>query len=181
VVFEREFTIVRDAAQDRLLFRAETSSPQWEWPRRGLFRLNTQGALETLIVENVGMTGARDVSFTSLSSEVPRQTVGGTTAFAVHDEQGWMIYRSQPVRDARGQPVTDSRGNPTFQTTLIVREGQPLADGRRLKTLNASPLVSPTNDLYRSGPIFTLNDAGDVAFFASDGQRWGVYELSDRS
>jgi hypothetical protein len=29
-----------------------------------------------------------------------------------------------------------------------------------------------------SGPVFQLNAAGDVAFLASDGKHWGIYEFS---
>jgi hypothetical protein len=181
-VFQGQFTFSRDSARGQLLFRALASSRQWEYARQGLFRLNAQGALEAVIVEQVGVSGARDVTISTLSSELERQTANGMTAFALSDDEGrWSIYRSRPVLDAMGRPILDSRGIPRFETKLIARDGQAMGDGRRLVALNAMPLLSRERLSLRRGPIFALNDAGDVAFFASDGQRWGVYEFSDRA
>lgn len=177
LVFNQSFSLLRDSARGPLLFRAGTSAGD------GLFRRDAQGRLETLFVERLGVAGARNLSVVLLPAgvgEEERQTANGHTVFSVFDvfdgHLRWKIIRTQLVRDAGGQPVRDAQGNPRFETTVVVQEGEPLGDGRRLASLNAQRLVPA----YREGPIFTVNDAGDVAFFASDGQRWGVYEFSDR-
>jgi hypothetical protein len=64
-------------------------------------------------------------------------------------------------------------------TSLVAQEGQSMPGGSGAKVVSLDP--GPILDLPAgSGPVFTLNDAGDVAFMATDGQQWGIYLFSDR-
>src|SRR5207244_344205 len=67
-------------------------------------------------------------------------------------------------------------GNNAPQT--IVQEGQKLPNGTQIKVLDAGPLVQQETDpVFHNGPVFTIDDAGNLAFLASDGQAWGVYQV----
>jgi hypothetical protein len=61
---------------------------------------------------------------------------------------------------------------------LVAQEGQRLPDGTLIASLDPSLLLGRPVD---SGPVFRLSPEGDVAFLASDGQRWGIYRFSDRA
>jgi hypothetical protein len=177
--FGRVSQLLRDSTRGPLLFKASVlDGPQ---QRQGLFQRSAQGQLETVVVEGLAITGSRDYTVTTIADADLRQTATGMFAFSVKDDNGrWMIIRKRPVRDSAGNPIRDSAGNPKFESVVLARDGQRLEAGRPPVKLNAGPLVSRTGYPPQQGPIFTLNDAGDVAFFASDGQRWAVYEYSDR-
>lgn len=56
------------------------------------------------------------------------------------------------------------------------QEGQRLPDGTRIRSLDPGKVLDLPDG---SGPVFTLNEEGDVAFLASDGKAWGLYRYSD--
>jgi hypothetical protein len=130
---------------------------------RGLFRLNPQNRLETLLVEGQTVDRARQLTVTSLADSFDQQSVNGTVVTAVYlgQKPGWVLFRIRP--NAAG--------------TNVIRE--PLAQERAglpgvpvLATMDPAQLL----DLpCRSGPLFSLNANGDAALLASDGQRWGIY------
>jgi hypothetical protein len=159
-VFNGGFSLVPDSARGPLLFMAsvvKTGAP----PRRGLFRFGPLG-LETLQIECLDVGGARDISFCTLAISPARQTANGTTAFAIREDGRWKIKRWR-----------------AGVTTLVAQEGQTLPGGSGAKIVSLDP--GPVLDLPPgSGPVFTLNDAGDVAFLATDGLKWGIYLFSDR-
>jgi hypothetical protein len=154
-VFGGSFALMPDSERGALLFRAGVMKPG-DSPRAGLFRLGPQG-IETLMVESVEVGGARDVTFGTLAASPDRQTAGGVTVFATFDSKArrWSIFRWR-----------------TGQTTLVAREGQNLSGGAKIVTMDPGPVLSLPPG---AGPVFTVNDAGEVAFLASDGQRWGIY------
>jgi hypothetical protein len=158
LVFGSHFTLMPDSAHGSLLFTADVAgaSPA----RQGMFRYGSQG-LETVMVEQLTVNGARDLTYGTLATSAPRQTVNGATAFATRGADGrWAIYRWR-----------------TGVTTLVAQEGQTLPGGG-VKIVSLDP--GPVLDLPPgSGPVFTLNDAGDVAFLATDGLKWGIYLFSD--
>jgi hypothetical protein len=86
--------------------------------------------------------------------------VNGITAFATRGSDGrWAIDRWR-----------------AGVTIRVAQEGQALPDGMKIVSLDPEALLDLPPG---SGPIFTLNEVGDVAFLASDGQRWGIYLFSD--
>jgi hypothetical protein len=69
--------------------------------------------------------------------------------------------------------VRNSRGNVTsFTTAPIAQERAGMPDVPSFASLDPSLLLGLS---CRTGPLFSLNDAGAVAFLASNGQRWGIY------
>jgi hypothetical protein len=68
------------------------------------------------------------------------------------------------------------QGKLTVTPVIVAREGQALTGAGRIVTLDPGPVLSlPAGH----GPVFALNQDGDVSFLASDGLRWGVYLFSD--
>lgn len=184
LAFDGTFDLRRDSACSDLLFAAEVQSmAQPPSVTRGLFRRQSPGGLETLLVQSITVAGARDPTVCVIPPDQPCGRSFGTLstsqqkpteflAFAARESSGrWAIYRVQTVQD----PTT---GKPSDSTVVIAREGQQLPDGTRFISLDPSILLGRPTD---SGPVFTLSPAGDVAFLASDGQRWAIYRFSDRS
>ena len=84
---------------------------------RGLFRVGPDGAVETLVLEGVGITGARGLTVSTLADSLDRQSLNGTTVFAAHNARdGWVLYRSRPA--------TGSDGKVTFKTEPIAQSLQ---------------------------------------------------------
>jgi hypothetical protein len=166
-VFDGTFSLVPDSARGDLVFIAGVAK-RGDTTRRGLFKRNATGGIDTVLVEGLGVVGARNVTVDTLASSSIRQTVNHTTASAIQSGGRWEILRTTAV--------TDSHGATTFTTVVVAQEGQPLTAGAHVVSLDPSALLDlpPT-----SGPVFALNEAGDVAFLASDGQHWGVYLFSD--
>ena len=82
-----------------------------------------------------------------------------------------------PVTAPDGTPMSYSLDHKEGGKRL--QEGQTLPGGGGAKIVSLDPgqvLDLPPG----SGPVFTLNDAGDVAFMATDGLKWGIYLFSDR-
>jgi hypothetical protein len=183
LVFDGSFTLVPESARGDLFFRAVVWKPgAAATRRRGIFRRTAEGTVETLLVENLAVGGARDLSFTIARAPTRTssahgafqtgQVSNGTVAYAARDPAGrWAIYRSQVVRN----PTT---GVTSLIVVRVAREGERLPDGTVLSSLDPYLLLGRPLD---SGPVFRLSPEGDVAFLASDGQRWGVYRFSDRA
>lgn len=183
LAFEGSFALAPESARGDMFFRAgvwQPGSPATR--RRGIFHRTPDARLETVLVENLAVGGARDLIYTiarapghPLSTQAVAQTgqVGsGTVAFAARDSAGrWAIYRSRELRD----PAT---GRTLLTVVLVAQEGQRLADGTLFGSLDPSLLLGRPID---SGPVFRLSAEGDVAFLASDGQRWAIYRFSDRA
>jgi hypothetical protein len=120
------------------------------------------------MVEGIGVVGSRNVTVDTLAVSSIRQTVNGTTASAIKSNGHWQILRTRAAVGANGAT--------TWTTVVVAQEGQALPGGVHVVSLDPSALLDlPAG----SGPVFTLNQAGDVAFLATDGQHWGVYLFSD--
>jgi hypothetical protein len=99
-------------------------------------------------------------------TQVPLE-VKETIAFARKDRSGrWAIYRSRTLRNT----ATDR----TALSIVLVAREDPRPGGTRFVSLDPSALLGLPGG---SGPVFAVNAAGDVAFLASDGQRWGIYRF----
>jgi hypothetical protein len=159
LVFGGSFALMPDTARGVLLFRGGvTRQGTPESGQQGLFRLSPQG-VQTLMVESLAVGGSRDLTYGTLATTPDRQTVNGTSAFATFGSGRWTIFRWRAGK-----------------TTLVAQEGGSLPGGAHVVSLDPGPVLDlPAG----SGPVFTLNDAGDVAFLASDGTRWGIYLFSD--
>jgi hypothetical protein len=165
--FDGTFSLVPDSSRGSLVFIAGVAK-KGDATRRGLFKRNASGGIDTVMVEGIGVVGARNVTVDTLASSSIRQTVNGTTASAILSNGRWQIMRTRAA--------VDSRGKTTFTTVVVTQEGQSLAGGLHVVSLDPSAVLDlPAG----SGPVFTLNETGDVAFMASDGQHWGVYLFSD--
>jgi hypothetical protein len=165
LVFGEQFGLMPDSSRGGLLFRAKVSTTDGiPTGRRGLFRLGPQG-LETLLVEGLGVAGARSVTVGSLADSLDRQSRNGTSVFAVTTNRiGWVLYRTRVTRNAAGEA--------TVTTDALAQEGTSLPGVPRFPTMDPSRLLSLP---CRSGPLFSLNDSGAVALLASNGTRWGIY------
>jgi hypothetical protein len=158
-VFDGRFELMGESTKGALLFRAGIAKPGTD-PRWGLFRRDAGDRVRTIMVENLEILGERRLSFSTLATSPGEQTANGMVAYATQKKGHWAIWRWRPGR-----------------TTQVAEEGQPLPGGTHLVSLNAGPVLDPG-----SAPraVFSLNDAGDVAFLASDGHRWGIYRFTDR-
>jgi hypothetical protein len=69
-----------------------------------------------------------------------------------------------------------SNGTLTPPVTIAQDMKGKLSNVPRFAALDAGALLAQESDLQlRSGPVFTIDDAGNIAFMASDGKVWGVY------
>jgi hypothetical protein len=159
LVFDGNFSLMPDSERGALLFRAGVT-PQGTPPsgRQGLFRLSPQG-VQTLMVESLAVGGSRDLTFGTLATTPDRQTISGITAFATFNSGHWSIFRWK-----------------AGQTTLVAQEGGTLPGGAHVVSLDPGPVLDLPPG---AGPVFTLNQNGDVAFLATDGTRWGIYLFSN--
>jgi hypothetical protein len=160
-LFGSSFTLLPDSARGSLQFRAEVIKSGAS-PRQGLFRLGTLG-VETIMIENLEFGSAREITYGTLATTPARQTVNGISAYATFYNGKWSIYRWK-----------------AGVTKLVAQEGQALpggTNGAKIVSLDPGPVLDLPPG---SGPIITLNDAGDVAFLATDGLKWGIYLFTDR-
>jgi hypothetical protein len=137
---------------------------------KGLFRYDpARGRVETLAVESLEATSRNNVTVTTLNSLGEfRQTSAAWTAYAVQQGGRWQIARARTITDRSGTRIDNE---------VIVREGLRLSDGQTLQTLDAHALLRAQGRTDRQGPVFALSDTGDVAFWASDGTTWGLYQV----
>lgn len=167
LVFAGSFVLLPQSAHRDLLFRAAVRKPGDAQVRRGSFRIR-QGKLETLAIESVGVEGARSLAVDSLADTLETQNGNGTSVSAYFTaKDGWVIVRSHLDRQKA-----------TITSQIIAQAGP----GRRpdvpwFAALDAGPLLEQEGAPPHAGPVFTLNEAGDVAFLASDGRGWGVYQV----
>jgi carboxypeptidase family protein len=186
LLFDGNFTLWPEESPDGFLAVLADVRTQGDAraTKRGLFRRAPQGAVETVLLEGLDVLGSRDLGVSvaaaphrqhnsspgSLVSSQSQQEVGGAIAFAARSSDGrWAIYRSRPIRD----PKTGSTSN---SIVLVAKEEPRTPGGTHFVSLDPSILLGRPVD---SGPVFRLNQAGDVAFLASHGQRWGIYRFSD--
>jgi hypothetical protein len=161
-----------------IYFLAGVSTSSGARPVQGLFRYDpATDSLRTVLVEGLSVDGSREVAKGTLALGTIYQSVKGTTVVAYQGADGrWELVRSRPVRNAStGQLVRDNDGNLVFQTTTLAREGDQLPDKTPVQSLD------PSRDLNlqtSTGPVFAVSPTGDVAFLASDGNRWGIYQFS---
>lgn len=152
--FSSRFELQPASANGPLLFRAGLARLDGsDSGMRGMFRVDSQG-LKTLLVETLQTDSARTTTLGTLGDS-PKQARNGIVVVATFWAGRWTI--------------TEFREN---QTTVVAQDGQTLMPGKHIMSLDPSALL---NLPPGSGPVFTLNDAGDVAFMASDGRRWGIY------
>jgi hypothetical protein len=112
-----------------------------------------------MMVESLAVGGSRDLTYGTLATTPDRQTVNGISAFATFGGGRWTIFRWKAGK-----------------TTLVAQEGAALPGGAKIVSLDPGPVLDLPPG---AGPVFTLNAAGDVAFLATDGTRWGIYLFSD--
>ncbi len=137
---------------------------------KGLFRYDpARGRVETLAVESLEATSRNNVTVTTLNSLGEfRQTSNGWSAYAVQQGGLWQIVRARTIANRSGTRIDNE---------VIVREGLRLSDGQTLQTLDAHAVLRAQGRSDRQGPVFALSDTGDVAFWASDGTTWGLYQV----
>jgi hypothetical protein len=189
LVFDGSFTLIPEWARGDLFFLAGTWKPDNAGSKRsGIFHRAPDGRVETILLEGLGVEGARSVDYVVIGTSATQQSDGsvrtlalaqeqqegvGTFAFSARSTDGqWAIYRARLVQD----PAT---GQVSTRLVLVAREGQAvtLTDGTTVTFTSLDPsllLRRPAG----SGPDFRLNAAGEVAFRASDGKAWGIYRLS---
>lgn len=159
LVFGGSFALMPDSGQGVLFFRAGvTRQGTPESGQQGLFRLGPQG-VQTLMVESLAVGGSRDLTYGTLATSPDRQTVNGISAFATFGSGRWTIFRWQAGK-----------------TTVVAQEGGALPGGGKIVSLDPGAVLDLPPG---AGPVFTLNNAGAVAFLATDGTRWGIYLFSD--
>lgn len=158
--FAGEFTLLpASASRQELLFRARVQSGART--QRGEFALGPAG-LQTLGIEGVLVDRARSLTASLLADTPPALTESGFQVQAYYDDRsGWVIERFRLTAAGIAGPE------------LIAKKEQRLPGGKQIVALDAGPMLE--RQTPRSGPVFTVNEAGDVAFLASDGSGWGVY------
>jgi hypothetical protein len=169
--FRSDFVLQSASRCGSLLFGAEVGQRNDDgWRGGGDFGLGAAGCPEALYLAgwslaskgSIGLwqwgqkpdTTCDDVVGTQALAQDPAAERVGAVAFQDGPGGLWSIYRK--------------RGN---QFTRVAREGEILADGSRL-VLEAGPLLGLAAG---HGPVFAVNDTGEVAFLGSDGKGWSVY------
>jgi hypothetical protein len=170
LVFANTFQLVPGPISGDLIFRATVHRPGDAQLARGEFSYR-QGRVETRIIESIGVAGARNVPVQAIADAFPSQSANGVTVSATFSsKEGWVIFRSQLNRDKTG-----------ITTDVIAQELHGTQSGtQRFTSLDAGPLLARDGQPSHPGPVFTVNDNGDVAFLASDGKTWAVYQVAGR-
>jgi hypothetical protein len=167
VRFRGDFALSPASARGNLIFRADVAAGN-EPPRWGEFqyiRTANRGQVETRTLPGVGIQGARELAVETFGDTLSGQTVRGFTVSATQDREGrWEIVRFRLGPDGK-----------TSLPERVAKEGERLPDGMLVSTLNVAPLLEFKSRPRPDGPAFTINEAGDVAFLASDGTFWGLY------
>jgi hypothetical protein len=169
LVFGGQIRLAPDSSRGSLVFTAAVQAPGSSKLFRGEFQFR-QGRLETRILESVGVAGARELSVDAIGDALPSQSANGIAVSASFSQKdGWIIVRSQ----------VSPNGGITSKVIAQETRGR-LPDVPRYASLDAGPLVEQQGLPPRNGPIFTISDAGDIAFLASDGKGWGAYQVRSR-
>jgi hypothetical protein len=169
-VFRGDFVLRGESACGPLLFEAQVGhSKNDRWRGRAHFRAESPTCAQIVWLAGVGLSSKGSVRMLWVGQPLDVSCDGSTGtqslrqdtssiagAVATRDEWSgrWAIYRAHGSR-----------------LTLVAREGPPAVGGSGL-ILDAGPLLGLASDY---GPVFTVNEAGEVAFLASDGKSWGVY------
>jgi hypothetical protein len=171
-LFDGSFTLQPQLACSDLYFIAGVTKGATSG--RGFFHVGSDGTtVDTMLIEEFS-AGHNSVS-KSWIPEFPEepcnrpagspsisQAAGGVLpiVFAIYsgERDGWTIYRYM---------------DGVF--TVVASEKERLSGDRRRYYLDAGPMSGLAPG---SGPEFTIDATGEVAFLASDGQRWGVYRFS---
>jgi hypothetical protein len=153
------FNLVPTSLRGRLIFRATIA--KGGDTKLGEFAFGASGLVSRQVAVLLS-SSARTLISSSLGNTPPSQNRNGITISANPGSGRWSLVLF--------------RGDSPPQT--IVREGQMLPNGTQIKVLDAGPLLQQETDpVFHNGPVFTIDDAGNVAFLASDGQGWGVYQV----
>jgi len=161
LVFGDAFGLLPDSRFGGLLFRAAVVNRRTGVRKRGLFSLDAAGPhivlIEGLTIRVRGSIAVAQLD--DLSDTLDRQA-GKWTAFAALIDHGtrWAIFRQD-----RSANANDSE--------LVVQEG-PQPDGSGPITLDPSQLLGFP---CRSGPLFSINEQGLVAYMASDHKQWRLW------
>jgi hypothetical protein len=150
----------------KLLFRAMVQKPGGA-ARLGEFEWTATAGLQTRSIVGVAVNGARTLTADVLGDTTLELQNGNGTAVSAYlsDKGSWAIVRSRVS------------GNSTVSET-IAQDGKGTdASVRRFTVLDAGPLLDQEGLPPHDGPVFTLNDAGEVALLASDGMKWGIYSI----
>ena len=165
--FTNGFQLLPSTARGaKLLFRAMVQQPGGA-ARLGEFEWSPTRGPETRSIVGVAVTGARSLSVNLLGDTTLQiQNGKGTAVSAYRTDQGsWVIVRSR----LSGSAVVSE---------MIAQDGKGAAPAvRRFTVLDAGPLLDQEGLPLHNGPVFTLNDAGEVAILASDGKKWGIYPI----
>jgi PKD repeat protein len=165
--FAGSFQLLPSTARwTKLLFRAMVQKPG-SAARLGEFEWSANSGLQTRSIVGVAVNGLRTLTADMLGdTTLELQNGNGTAVSAYLSDQGsWVIVRSRVVG---GSIVSEP----------IAQEGKGTdPKARRFVVLDAGPLLDEEGLPPHNGPVFTLNDAGEVAILASDGKRWGIYAI----
>jgi hypothetical protein len=166
--FAGSFQLLPSTARGaKLLFRAMVQKPGGA-ARLGEFEWSADAGLQSRSIVGVEVTGERTLAADMLGDTTLELQNGNGTAVSAYlsDQGGWVIVRSRV-----------SGGNVVSETIAQDAKGTD-PNGRRFVVLDAGPLLDQEGLPPHSGPVFTLNDAGEVALLASDGKKWGIYSIS---
>jgi hypothetical protein len=158
------FQLEPDSQYGDLVFRATVVQKIGQVGTEGEFELTPSGLI-THVIASEDVNSARNLGIDPLGS-YPTQTRNGRTVSTDFDGKVWSIYRFQ----------TDPQGNTIQELIAQERKG---VNGAPSLILDTQALLEQETDLRPiSGPVFTVNDNGDVAFLASDGKVWGVRRVA---
>jgi hypothetical protein len=167
--FGSEFRLMPASTRGDLIFRAALTGSGGTVGEFHYLRSGQGGQVRTRTLPSVVVKKARQLSVESFGDAFPVQTVRGFTVTAVlidKKRDRWEIHRTR--RDPQGTRTLDE---------LVIQHGDPLPGGGRVAALNVGPMLESKLLPPHEGPAFTVNEAGDVAFLASNGTAWGVYRV----
>jgi hypothetical protein len=164
LVFGEQFAILPDSAFGPLHFCATVvkQGQADEFSQKAVLHLEESATGDVLTTEFVGRVlnsqSAGTICTTVLGERCGRLNRQGMFAYAQLStlDKRWRIYRSRKDHDE----------------AYTVAEQKPAQNGNGQLILDPSSYLSLPCD---SGPLFSLNKDGNVAYLASDGTKWGVY------
>src|SRR5207247_3708084 len=90
LVFGNRFQLAPESARGEMIFIAIVQPPGSATTLRGEFHYH-QGRLETRVLENVGVAGARDLAVETIGDTFPSQTANGVAVSASFSRSGGSI------------------------------------------------------------------------------------------